>query len=82
MKKYEEQEGKDFWVEWNTDKNPDRTYRLVQGDFLKNGEAKRAKGDALAASRSFIRHDSDNLAKAIMLVSELPEYENIQVSII
>ena len=77
LKKYEEQEGKNFLVAFNADKNPKRAYRLVRGDFLKEGEAKRAKGDALAGSRSFIRHDSEKLAKAIMLVSELPEYENI-----
>jgi len=88
LKKYEEQEGKGFMVKWNDPStrlgaggNPDRTYRLVQGDFLKGGEAKHAKGDTLAASRSFIRHDSDKLAKAIMLISELPEYENILFSI-
>jgi uncharacterized cofD-like protein len=81
LKKYEEQEGKDFLVKWNEAKNPKRTYRLVQGDFLKGGEAKHARGDALASSRSFIRHDSDKLAKAIMLVTELPEYENILFSI-
>jgi uncharacterized cofD-like protein len=77
IKKYEEQEGKNFSVEFHADKNPKRAYRLVRGDFLKNGEAKRAKGDMLAASRSFIRHDPEKLAKAIMLVSELPDYENI-----
>ncbi|MCK9351640.1 MAG: gluconeogenesis factor YvcK family protein [Candidatus Paceibacterota bacterium] len=81
LKKYEEQEGEGFMVKWNEEKNPKRTYRLVQGDFLKNGEVKHTKGDLLAASRSFIRHDSEKLAKAIMLVSELPEYENILFSI-
>lgn len=81
LKKYEEQEGKGFMVKWNELKNPKRTYRLVQGDFLKSGEAKHTKGDALAGSRSYIRHDSEKLAKAIMLISELPEYENILFSI-
>lgn len=81
LKKYEEQEGKRFLVEWNESKNPNRKYRLVQGDFLKGGEVKQTRGDALAGSRSFIRHDSEKLAKAIMLVSELPEYENILFSI-
>ncbi|TRZ53905.1 YvcK family protein [bacterium] len=77
LRKYEEQEGKNFLVEFHADKNPKRGYRLVQGDFLKEGETKQAKGDKLAASRSFIRHDSKKLAKSIMLVSELPEYESI-----
>ncbi|MCX6735889.1 MAG: YvcK family protein [Candidatus Parcubacteria bacterium] len=77
LKKYEEQEGENFLVEFHADKNPKRGYRLVRGDFLKEGEIKRTKGDALASSRSFIRHDSEKLAKAVMLVSELPEYESI-----
>ncbi len=81
LKKYEEQEGKDFLVDWHEGKNPNRKYRLIQGDFLKGGVAKQAKGDTLAASRSFIRHDSEKLAKMIMLVSDLPDYENILFSI-
>ena len=81
LKKYEEQEGKDFLVDWHDGKNTARKYRLVHGDFLKGGEVNLTKGDTLATSRSFIRHDSEKLAKMIMLVSDLPEYENILFSI-
>lgn len=81
LKKYEAEEGGGFFVEFRDEKNPKRKYRLVQGDFLKQGEVAHTGGDALAASRSFIRHDSERLAKAVMIISELPDYENILVSI-
>ncbi len=66
IQKYSRQEGKGFLAEFNEAKKPNRTYRLIRGDFLKDGIPKKAKGDALANSRSFIRHDADKLAKAIM----------------
>ncbi|MBI2120610.1 MAG: YvcK family protein [Parcubacteria group bacterium] len=66
IKKYSRQEGNGFLAEFDAEKNPHRTYRLIRGDFLKDGVPKKAKGDALAASRAFIRHDADKLAKAIM----------------
>jgi uncharacterized cofD-like protein len=66
IQKYSHQEGKGFLVEFDEAKNPKRTYRLLRGDFLKDGAVKKVKGDALAHTRSFIRHDADKLAKAIM----------------
>jgi uncharacterized cofD-like protein len=66
MEKYSRQEGKGFLVEFDESKNPKRTYRLIRGDFLKEGTPKKVKSDALASTRSFIRHDADKLAKAIM----------------
>lgn len=77
LKKYEAQEGKGFLVEFKKEKAQERKYRLIRGDFLKSGEAKYAKGDALAASRAFIRHDSDKIAETIMLLPELPRYEKV-----
>lgn len=66
--KYSRQEGKGFLVEFDEAKNPKRTYRLIHGDFLKDGVPKKVKGDALAHTRSFIRHDADKLAKAITAI--------------
>lgn len=66
IEKYERQEGEGFLVEFKESENPKRSYRLVSGDFLKNGEAEKVPGDTLAHTRSFIRHDSRKLAKAIM----------------
>lgn len=64
--KYAKQEGAGFWVELDEPKNQKKTYQIIKGDFLKSGEAPRVKGDALGASRAFIRHDGDKLARAIM----------------
>jgi uncharacterized cofD-like protein len=66
IEKYSRQEGKGFLVEFEEVKNPKRTYRLIRGNFLKDGVPKKVKGDTIASSRSFIRHDADKLAKAIM----------------
>jgi len=82
LKKYEEQEGKDFLVEFHKEKDTMRKYKLVRGDFLKGGEAKHSKGDALASSRSFIRHDPEKLAKAVILVTELAGYKGMSLDIV
>jgi uncharacterized cofD-like protein len=82
LQKYEAQEGKGFMVEFNNEKEPERKYRLIRGDFLKSGEARYAKGDALAASRTFIRHDSDKIAETIMLLPKLAKYEKVMRDIL
>ncbi len=70
MEKYSRQEGKGFLVEFDEAnslvESPNRKYKLIRGDFLKKGTPKKMKGDALAHARSFIRHDADKLATAIM----------------
>jgi len=48
---------------------------------LKNGEAEKVKGDALAHSRALIRHDSDKLAETIMIVPEFAKYEKLMKNI-
>jgi uncharacterized cofD-like protein len=82
IEKYEKQEGGNFLVQFFPEKNLQRKYKLIKGDFILNGEIKYSKADSLASTRSFIRHDSDKLAKAIMLISEIDEYESIIKEII
>jgi len=77
LQKYKEQEGTGFLVEFHEKKKNDRSFRLIRGSFLKSGEAKGVKGDTLASSRSFIRHDSDKLAEIIMMIPELRKYDRI-----
>ena len=81
LKKYEDQEGEGFLVEFHEEKEPNRKYRLIRGTFLKNGEAEKVKGDALASSRALIRHDSDKLAETIMIVPEFAKYEKMMKNI-
>jgi uncharacterized cofD-like protein len=77
MEKYRGQEGGNFLVGFSAEKNPKRKFKVIKGDFILNGEIKYPKSDAIASIRSFIRHDSDKLAKAIMLISEVDNYRNI-----
>jgi uncharacterized cofD-like protein len=59
LKKYEE--AKEFVVQ---DDLKDSYYKIIRSDILSQKEVKEIPGDVL--KRSFIRHDSDKLAKVIM----------------
>jgi uncharacterized cofD-like protein len=76
-KKYEQKEGKGSIVECNASEGK-RGYTLVKARVLASTQVKKQKGDAIAHTRSFIRHDSDKLAKAIMLFSEMEEQKVIE----
>lgn len=54
-----------------------RRYRIICADLLHTQVVKRERADKLAATRSFIRHDADKLAKVLMMLLELQAYENI-----
>ncbi|KKP96312.1 MAG: hypothetical protein US25_C0011G0010 [Candidatus Moranbacteria bacterium GW2011_GWE1_36_7] len=75
VEEYEKQ--RELLVRFVRDKISNRSYRVVRGDMLAGKKIKYAKSDVLAAQRSFIRHDSDKLAKVLMMILELGEYENI-----
>ena len=77
MEKYEKQEGGNFMIDFSVKKNTGRKFKVIKGDFILNGEARYSKADTLASTRSFIRHDSGKLAKIIMLISEIENYQNI-----
>jgi len=65
-KKYEEQEGEGMFVGCINDGSK-YSYKVVSMDLLaEEMPAAPQEGDTLAKSRSFIRHDSIKLAKAIM----------------
>ncbi len=70
LARYERREGKDSFVE------PDlpmakREYKVLVGDFLSRQKHVFKKGDALAKTRAYIRHDAQKLGAA---VSYLVEY--------
>lgn len=69
IEKYEQKEGKGMLVRFSTDKK--RSYKLVLSRVVSDAVPKEQKGDAIAGLRAFIRHDSDKLAKAIMLLLEM-----------
>lgn len=60
--RYEGQEGKGMFVACD---HNNTGHRVVHGDFL-HDDVSEAEGDSLSHTRSFIRHDGDKLAEAIV----------------
>lgn len=54
-----------------------RNCRIIQADLLSSRVPVYSNHDKISFVRSFIRHDSDKLAKVIMMIAEIGEYENI-----
>ena len=57
--------------------NAKRSFRVIQADLLSEKRLVRQKGDKIASTRAFIRHDSEKLAQVLVMLLELGEYENI-----
>ncbi len=60
----------------------ERKYRVVRTDILSGEKIIRRKEDAIARHRSFIRHDSDKLARVLVMLLELEGYESILKDIV
>ena len=54
----------------------------MKADVLNEKAPKRSKADGIAQTRSFIRHDSEKLARVIMMIMEAGEYKNLIKEII
>jgi uncharacterized cofD-like protein len=68
LNKYERREGKGSWVHLNTECLEKRRYTLIQEPVMSRSTIAKNKNDMLSDTRSFIRHDSERLAKAIMKI--------------
>ena len=77
LAKYEKKEGKNSLVVCDYD--IERKYRIIEGNLLKKEKVKHEKGDKLAHTRAFIRHDSNKLARAITLITEYSEYRTFNI---
>jgi uncharacterized cofD-like protein len=55
----------------------DRHYRVLKTDLLSHRSVRYSKTDAIASTRSYIRHDTEKLSKVLMMLLEIGEYENI-----
>ena len=77
MDRYEKQEGKNSLV--ICDAMINQTYKIVRGDILRKEKVMDAKGDALAHTRAFIRHDSEKLARAISLITEYDDFRSFSI---
>lgn len=64
------------------DNNPSRPYRVIQTDLLSKEVPHRKKDDKIAHTRAFIRHDARKLAKVLMLLLEIGDYESILKEIV
>ncbi|MDQ1284453.1 MAG: putative gluconeosis factor [Patescibacteria group bacterium] len=73
LEKYEKREGKNSLVLLKKEKN-NPGYRIIVADFLQNAKVVRKKGDAIFDTRSFIRHDSEKLARTLMKIIEPERY--------
>lgn len=76
VRKYEVLEGKDSMVVLE-EKRRKRNFRIVEADLLQKTKAKISKKDLLSRKHSFIRHDCEKLAKALMFIMDMGDYENI-----
>ena len=52
-----------------------RGYRIIGANLLSSKEVKYSKSDKLANTRSFIRHDSEKLAKVLVMILEMEYYQ-------
>lgn len=73
---------KELLISFEEDNRKERNYRIVRADILSDKKPIYAKSDILANKRAFIRHDNDKLAKVLMMILELGEYEAIIKEII
>jgi uncharacterized cofD-like protein len=77
LARYEKQEGKNSLVTCNA--LMQQSYKIVRGDLLRKERVVRSRGDALAHTRAFIRHDSAKLARAIALVTEYEDFRSFSI---
>lgn len=63
MRRYEEQEGADMMVSCTACRD---SHHRIAGNFVRADAPRVAEGDRMAETRSFIRHESDALARAIV----------------
>ena len=64
-------------IEFKKTSRKKRKYKVIQADLLSSKVSNYSNHDAISSVRSFIRHDSDKLAKIITMISEIGTYENI-----
>lgn len=68
IKLYEKLEGKNSLVNFDKDDKKKRNFEVIEGKLLQNKKINISKKDLYARKHSFIRHDSDKLAKVIMKI--------------
>lgn len=75
IKKYENQ--RELLVAFKNAIKKERTYKIIKADILSRKKQAYSKADAIANERAFIRHDSEKLAKILMTVLELRDFQSM-----
>lgn len=75
MKRYDKHEGRGMLVSCPTKSSG--SYTIVRANVAATSEVKSREGDAISHTRSFIRHDSDDLARVIMFLLDLKENNRV-----
>ncbi len=75
LERYSKENGE--LVAFLPEKHPMRRYRVLKADLLSRKSTRYGLADKIASTRSYIRHDTERLAKALMMLLEIGEYESI-----
>ena len=63
-------------------KDRKRRYRVLQSDFLSRQRIHADRADAIGDTRAFIRHDTEKLGKALMMLLGIGENRNVLYDIV
>lgn len=80
VKRYESQ--RELLIDFDKLAREKRNYQIIRADILSDKKVKYSKADVLAQQRAFIRHDSDKLAKVLIMILEIGDYKNFIKEII
>jgi uncharacterized cofD-like protein len=69
-------------VTFDSTEQEERRYRVLRAKLLNQGAVKFDTADKISQTRSFIRHDSERLAKILVMLLELEGYESILKDIV
>ncbi len=72
-RKYEKKEGRGSVVDFSDLGSNTRSYKIVKASILNRVSIEEDKSDKISDTRSFIRHDSDRLAKTMIEILEMNE---------
>jgi uncharacterized cofD-like protein len=68
---------KELLVNYSPGQVKKRNYRVIEADLLSDEKVSYSKGDAVAATRTFLLHDSEKLARVLMAILGSKHKESI-----
>ncbi len=73
---------KELLIKFDPNKVKNRNFKVVKSDLLSRNKTKLNNSDKLSSLRTLIRHDSDRLAKLLIMLLELDEYKSLVKEIV